>query len=351
MALLLCGTVMLAGCGEDKEFPLLKKKPEPEAEVTSAAATPGKTPISERDVEAPEVFEAADSGLWDGRPSLGGVWVAHPDVTGPERVLIRNEDNGKYVVGALFKRERNNPGPSIQVSSDAASALGMLAGAPEQLSVVALRREEAAPGPAELPISEELPESEDSAETEETLLAEAELPGVPAPIAVEPIPASADPLPLSLADAPKPEVAATPVMSADAIETATRDHPMKVEVAALEAAIASPADISNVTYTSAPAEDVPAAMETTPLPPPAVSDNQVDKPFIQIGLYSVEGNAISTADKLRSSGIVPAIVKDESNGKPYWRVLAGPAPTKADRTSLLAKLEDLGYSDAYFVNN
>ena len=64
-----------------------------------------------------------DQGLWDGRPSLGGVWVAHPDVTEPERVIIRNEANGKFVIGALFRRERELPGPKLQMSSDAAAAL------------------------------------------------------------------------------------------------------------------------------------------------------------------------------------------------------------------------------------
>ena len=90
-------------------------------------------------------------GLWDGRPSLGGVWVAHPDVNEPERVIIRNAANSKFVIGALFRRERENPGPAFQVSSDAAAALGMLAGAPAQLNVTALRREEA---PAETPAEE-----------------------------------------------------------------------------------------------------------------------------------------------------------------------------------------------------
>jgi hypothetical protein len=63
------------------------------------------------DVEAPEVFDITDAGLWDGRPSLGGVWVAHPDATDPERVMIRNTETGSFVIGALFRRERENPGP------------------------------------------------------------------------------------------------------------------------------------------------------------------------------------------------------------------------------------------------
>jgi cell division septation protein DedD len=102
----------------------------------------GATRLVERDVEAPEVFEVTTEGLWDGRPSLGGVWVAHPDVTDPERVIIRNDENGRFVIGALFRRERDNPGPELQISSDAAAAIGALAGDPTMLNVTALRREE-----------------------------------------------------------------------------------------------------------------------------------------------------------------------------------------------------------------
>ncbi len=117
--------------------------------LTGNAADPsladtGTTRLVERDVEAPDVFQVTEDGLWDGRPSLGGVWVAHPSATDPERVIIRNEANGRFVIGALFRRERDNPGPALQVSSDAASALGLLAGAPSVLNVTALRREEVA---------------------------------------------------------------------------------------------------------------------------------------------------------------------------------------------------------------
>ena len=44
----------------------------------------------------------------------------------PERVIIRNQQNGQFVIGALFRRERETPGPRLQVSSDAAAALEML---------------------------------------------------------------------------------------------------------------------------------------------------------------------------------------------------------------------------------
>ncbi len=100
-----------------------------------------------RDYERPDIFAVADTGGWDGRPSLGGVWVAHPDVTTPERVLIRNDETQSAVVGALFARDNTPQDPLLMVSSDAAAALEMTAGAPATLRVVALR--DAPAGPAQ----------------------------------------------------------------------------------------------------------------------------------------------------------------------------------------------------------
>ncbi|MGL4321854.1 MAG: SPOR domain-containing protein [Paracoccaceae bacterium] len=116
---------------------------DPAAPILAPTRTSRSTRLVDRDVEAPEVFQTSDTALWDGRPSLGGVWVASPDATDPERVILRNPSNGQFVIGALFRRERDNPGPKLQISSDAAEALGALAGQPVEISVTALRREEA----------------------------------------------------------------------------------------------------------------------------------------------------------------------------------------------------------------
>lgn len=139
---------LLAGCNENGQFVAMDafKRSNTSVEGTTAQ-DPKSIKTVERDVEAPDVFSATEAGLWDGRPSLGGVWVAHPDVTEPERVIIRNTENDKFVVGALFRRERDIPGPRLQISSDAAEALTMLAGAPAQLNVTALRKEEVAVEP------------------------------------------------------------------------------------------------------------------------------------------------------------------------------------------------------------
>ena len=133
----LAAAALLSGCAATGN---------PFARTADAAAGPGEpaAAASDRDAEAPEVFQATDLALWDGRPSLGGVWAASPDARDPERVVLRNPGNGKSVVGALFRRERLNPGPPLQISSDAADALGMIAGQPAKISVTALRREAAA---------------------------------------------------------------------------------------------------------------------------------------------------------------------------------------------------------------
>ncbi len=126
----LLGTLALAGC----------------AEGLSGAAPDIPLPNGnsvetvEIDVTAPEAFSITDKALWDGRPTFGGVWIAYPDIEKPERVRIRNNTTGKEVIGALYKRERDFPGPKIELSADAAAALGVQAGTPVELTIIALRR-------------------------------------------------------------------------------------------------------------------------------------------------------------------------------------------------------------------
>ncbi|KMW57698.1 DedD protein [Candidatus Rhodobacter oscarellae] len=286
---------ILAACEKGGGFAFTKDKGSAGAEVNSLE-TPNASSVKliERDVEAPEAFQASDQGLWDGRPSLGGVWVAHPDVKAPERVIIRNEENGKFVIGALFKRERDNPGPRIQVSSDAASALGMLAGAPDALNVTALRRQE-------VPVND----------------------GPAAPVATGP------------EALPPPE----------AIQTASLD-PIAAASAALDEVEASVAAAKPAVK---PVQT--ASLAPTPTPKPAPAASKLREPIIQIGLFSEEQNATNTGAALRNAGILPTIKTHKSKGKTYYRVTIGPAPNSAERAAMLKKVKDLGYSDAYFVTN
>lgn len=294
-ALMLGASLVLAGCegGTGLGLDFLKKKPETEASA-GASLEPASTGI-ERDIEAPEVFSVNENALWDGRPSLGGVWIAYPGVKDPERVIIRNEVNGKFVIGALFRRERDNPGPKLQVSSDAAGELGMLAGQPAKVSVVALRKE-----------AVEVPQD------------------VPLPGAGEAIDTTLPP--------------------AESIEASTLDP-----VAAATAAI----DRSD-TADAAPAPKPAEAATPAPKPvaaAPARKSSALSKPFIQIGIFSVKTNADNTATSLRGVGVLPIVKEQSSKGKTFYRVLVGPAGSSSERATLLKKVKSLGFNDAYFVTN
>jgi hypothetical protein len=292
----------------------------------------------ERDVEAPEVFQVADQGLWDGRPSLGGVWIAHADVDDPERVMIRNEATGEFVVGALFRRERENPGPRLQVSSDAAAALGMLAGQPVELSVVALRREESAPEPPAA-----APEPQDVVEEAPTALAEAPAPDpTDEPAAEAPVEAASDAsearaggfAALFRRRAPTPEVPAETVVAG--VETAP------IETQALANVTATAASAIERAETAAPAA-APSGARSVSAP------GAPDRPYVQIGIFSVEGNADRAAGMLREGGHAAEIRREVTSGRSYWRVLAGPATTGVERDRLIAAVRGLGFADAYAV--
>ena len=300
----ICGAVMLllAGCTEGGDFELPKLfKPKAQAEGAAETVTAADTAVKlvERDVEAPEIFEAKDSGLWDGRPSLGGVWVAHPDVRDPERVIIRNTENGQFVIGALFRKERAIPGPILQVSSDAAVELGMLAGAPAALEVIALRKE-AAPDPEAL------------AAAEVELLDEG----------------SADALEI------------------DAVETSTLE-PLAGVAAAIEAAEAK----QGLDVAAEPAVATEPEPELQPAAATPSYTGPVSKPFLQIGIFSVEENAENTAETMRQAGMVPTVKRQQSQGKEFWRVLVGPATSKSERDILLKQIQGKGFADAYPVTN
>jgi len=224
----------------------------------------GSTRLVERDVEAPEIFDATGDGFWDGRPTMGGVWVAHPRARDPERVIIRNAENGRFVIGSLFRRDPDSPGPEMAVSSDAASALNMSAGDEVGLVVTALRREDL--GPAD-------PSEDDF-------------------------------------DAPPPAQA-------------------EITSAPLDAPTAAPAT---------------SAAETV-----VASASPLERPFVQIGIFSVQENANNTGQALRSRGLSPTIYDQTSNNRRFWRVVVGPAQTTAERDRILATVRELGFDDAYFV--
>lgn len=95
------------------------------------------------DVEQPDVFQATDMAMWDGRPTLGDIWVSVPDAIQPERVMIRNEKTGLEVKGAMFVRDTQATGTDapIKLSPGAARALGVAPMELARISVTAIRKE------------------------------------------------------------------------------------------------------------------------------------------------------------------------------------------------------------------
>lgn len=162
----LCASVTLVGCAELQNLA---------AGDTGTAATASDNPailrVEERDLERPDIYATQARGLWDGRFSLGGRWIAVAENVKAERIRITNLDNGREIEGALFQREADLPGPPIMVSMDAAQALGMQAGNPARLDVVVVRTETVeipAPPPAPLPEAAEVAEGTAAPATEET---------------------------------------------------------------------------------------------------------------------------------------------------------------------------------------
>ena len=218
----------------------------------------------ERDVEAPDVFRTSEAGFWDGRPSLGGIWVAHPETDIPERVIIRNETNKKFVIGALFRRDTASPGPRLVLSSEAAEALGMSAGVPANLVVVALRKR-------------------------------------------------------AISDN-------TPDQSGSTARSASGET-----------------KVSSYTPTS--------TLSASTAPPAKLVRFDLEKPFIQIGIFSVEQNAKNTAESMRHMGIVPITKTFRRNNRTFWRVLVGPASTAEEQMTLFQKVRAVGFKDAYAVTH
>lgn len=275
---------VLTGCQEGKG-PLAAKAPPDEAAQGAVPATSKSVKLVDRDVEDPSIFQTTDQALWDGRPSLGGVWVASPDAKDPERVILRNTANGKFVIGALFRRELDNPGPKLQISSDAAAALGLLAGEPGKVSVTALRREEAAKA---------------------------------APDANKPI-----------------------LDAAETVATETLD-PIPGAAAAIDRVAAKDVKPTAPPIATVPAGGEPAAVAPAPVAPKApVAGGKGG--LIQIGIFSVEANAKRATDQLKAAGIAADIRAETSQGKSFWSVTA-----RGDK-ALMGKIKQAGFKDAYFL--
>lgn len=301
----------LAGC-QGFTLPFGQMKPSPADSVSSSpiAQEPmaqESVQLVDRDVEAPEIYHVKERALWDGRPSLGGVWVAAPNVKDPERVIIRNPKNGKFVIGALFRREQLNPGPRLQLSADAATAIGVLAGQPVEVNVTALRRQNTV-----------APKTD------------AKNPRLASNEAIKP--------------KAKP-VASIAAVASEAIDKAAKPAAgMAPKAAPMQPAPMTAAQAAPKPVVSNPVVSKPIA--TAAAKPVAQATGRV---YIQIGIFSIEANAIRAHKEMVGHGLQSEILREQSHGKIFWRVVVGPETDAANRGKVLENVKKMGFADAYVV--
>ena len=80
-------------------------------------------------------------------------------------------------------------------------------------------------------------------------------------------------------------------------------------------------------------------------------ETKLSKPFIQVGIFGVENNANKTKDRMLQLDLPVNILDFQIKGKPYWRVVAGPASSSDSRRSMLKTIKSAGFTDAYFISN
>lgn len=319
-----------------------------ESDTGSNALAPtvnlGASGSATRDVERPDIFTTTDEALWDGRPSLGGIWVAHPDVTTPERAIVTNNTTNQRIAAALFRRERTSPGPTIQLSSDAAVALNILAGAPTEVTIIAVRPEEVEVEDPEPVISDEVVgEADGEAEAAAGTSGEPETENETAQ--EQPRRGNFLQRLFGRHNAAPPSAAAA-ASAAAASEIAAETAGTGAEAPGVETTTLDPvASGAAAAIAAADAEDKPAAR-----PEREAAPSGLRNPFVQVGQYTVEANAFSARDNLRSAGIVPTVLEGSNDDGPFWRVIIGPVTTADDQAEILAQVKQLGFRDAFLTS-
>jgi hypothetical protein len=87
-------------------------------------------------------------------------------------------------------------------------------------------------------------------------------------------------------------------------------------------------------------------METEKIPAQA---EKLNRPFVQIGTFRVEGNAIAARDRMQRVGLSALVKLTKINNNDFWRVIVGPVADNAARVELLEQVHSLGFRDAFAV--
>ena len=118
--------------------------------ATAEAAPPGPPAAPSAEADAAGARDAVrpegtleDYAIWDGGPSMGGTWIAHPQARGAIAVTVETPD-GRRVETRLMGLRGAARRTGFVVSADLARALGLTPGAPLLLTAIPA---EAAPQP------------------------------------------------------------------------------------------------------------------------------------------------------------------------------------------------------------
>jgi len=239
------------------------------------AAAPGA--VDPALVPDPEAFSTELDAVWDGLPTLQGVWVAHPLASRARRVRLTNEQTGAQVDGALFRRDPNQGGPTTVISSEAAEMLGIEPGAATPVSIVAIayQNQIMQPTGTVAPASPEVvadtagadATSEAAADTVATAAAETASASAASVETESTETASAVATPTEVLAAETP-AAETPAAQATATDTSATES-ASMAVAAAEPASAEPASVQPASVQPGPVAGRPGASTGTALPGPA----------------------------------------------------------------------------------
>jgi cell division protein FtsN len=291
MAFLTAASLLVSGCAETQLGLQLAKS------AARDNTAPRDAPAVNSDATiAPEEFDATGLTIWDGARTLQGVWIAHPLANRARRVRVVNTVTGQTVEGAMFRRDPSLSGPSILVSSDAATGLGLKPGDPTALRIVALRDPAAQPAPVAT-----------------TPPAPVETAALPAPPAPAPAPAATFEAAPSPVPAPGGTLTPSPVAPTPAPEAVSAPAPAAAEATATETVpkpTPRPARIAATPSTATAAGNPDAAL-------PAGN-------YVQAGAFGVQLNAATLVTKLQAKGLPAQFVRRDVNGAKLNIVMIGP---------------------------
>ena len=120
---------------------------------------------------------------------------------------------------------------------------------------------------------------------------------------------------------------------------------------ALEIEINDKTKVQVVAVRSASSTEEKISGDTEPSKINQSIEENLSRPYIQVGIFGVKNNATRTENKMTELDLPVNIFDFVIKDKTYWRVVVGPASALDHRTRMLKSIKSAGFTDAYFVSN